>query len=310
MSIDCPLINESSDDDHHKNRRRSKNDNEGRTYKCDTCGKAYLSYPALYTHIKTKHDLSGNKGNKGRGRPKKDNCSPENTMRMLYNPLSFDYFKHPDRIGETPIEELESIFEEIFKEVFITIRNKNEHTLSHIRPYNNKDEYILFNKIIECYNVFNSYQSSANRTMNGTNFFLNNNNNLDENSKCDDIIAYYLFKVAKSAKSDCFKNVLKFVILFRECLNYIYKDASTKNSTNSTSAETNSANNNLFEYSAEFPAEDVPDISNEFILEFLQTNDQTMGYNKEEAIDLTQNLCQWLYDNNFTCSKLSLINNS
>ena len=35
-----------------------------------------------------------------------------------------------------------------------------------------------------------------------------------------------------------------------------------------------------------------------------------LGYNKEEAIDLTQNLCQWLYDNNFTCSKLSLINNS
>lgn len=32
-------------------RRRSKNDNEGRTYQCG-CGKSYLSYPALYTHIK------------------------------------------------------------------------------------------------------------------------------------------------------------------------------------------------------------------------------------------------------------------
>jgi hypothetical protein len=38
-----------------RNKRRSKNDNEGRTYQCG-CGKSYLSYPALYTHIKQKHD--------------------------------------------------------------------------------------------------------------------------------------------------------------------------------------------------------------------------------------------------------------
>ena len=34
-----------------KHKRRSKNDNEGRNYQCG-CGKSYLSYPALYTHIK------------------------------------------------------------------------------------------------------------------------------------------------------------------------------------------------------------------------------------------------------------------
>lgn len=34
-----------------RNKRRSKNDNEGRTFICG-CGKSYLSYPALYTHIK------------------------------------------------------------------------------------------------------------------------------------------------------------------------------------------------------------------------------------------------------------------
>ena len=66
----------------------------------------------------------------------------------------------------------------------------------------------------------------------------------------------------------------------------------------------------FIDFSEEFTCEDAPDISNEFILEFLQTDQMIMGYSKEEAIDLTQNLCQWLYDNNFTCSKLSLINNS
>lgn len=38
-----------------RNKRRSKNDNVGRTFVCG-CGKSYLSYPALYTHIKQKHN--------------------------------------------------------------------------------------------------------------------------------------------------------------------------------------------------------------------------------------------------------------
>ena len=127
------------------------------------------------------------------------------------------------------------------------------------------------------------------------------NNNLDENSKCDDVLAFYLFKVARNSKEECFEKVLQFVILFRECLNYMYKDTIV-----------NKTNDSIIhkDFSEEFTCEDAPDISNEFILEFLQTDQMIMGYSKEEAIDLTQNLCQWLYDNNFTCSKLSLINNS
>lgn len=38
-----------------KRARRTRKDEEGRDYFCP-CGKSYLSYPALYTHIKTKHD--------------------------------------------------------------------------------------------------------------------------------------------------------------------------------------------------------------------------------------------------------------
>ena len=60
-----------------KGKRRSKNDIEGRIFKCSHCDKTYLSYPALYTHIKTKHS-NQNDGNtpslhngRGRGRPKK-----------------------------------------------------------------------------------------------------------------------------------------------------------------------------------------------------------------------------------------------
>jgi hypothetical protein len=38
-----------------KGKRRSKKDSNGREFVC-SCGKTYLSYPALYTHMKTKHE--------------------------------------------------------------------------------------------------------------------------------------------------------------------------------------------------------------------------------------------------------------
>ena len=63
-----------------KKRRRTKNDVSGRDFKCG-CGKTYLSYPALYTHIKEKHNgnipdgsskpILNKQGN--RGRPKVSN---------------------------------------------------------------------------------------------------------------------------------------------------------------------------------------------------------------------------------------------
>ena len=71
-----------------RNKRRSKNDNVGRTFVCG-CGKSYLSYPALYTHIKQKHDGVPPTGTnsaqyhtgRGRGRPRKE--KPENNLGIV-----------------------------------------------------------------------------------------------------------------------------------------------------------------------------------------------------------------------------------
>lgn len=67
-----------------RGKRRSKRDVQGRTFKCG-CEKMYLSYPALYTHIKTKHDGIAPPGTetplavntRGRGRPRKGAMSGE-----------------------------------------------------------------------------------------------------------------------------------------------------------------------------------------------------------------------------------------
>lgn len=47
--------NQSKRETEKKRARRTRKDEDGRDYVC-SCGKSYLSYPALYTHIKTKHD--------------------------------------------------------------------------------------------------------------------------------------------------------------------------------------------------------------------------------------------------------------
>lgn len=67
-----------SRDHKSKTKRRSKNDHQGRDFLCG-CGKEYLSYPALYTHIKQKHKGETPSGTttsqhlpgRGRGRPRK-----------------------------------------------------------------------------------------------------------------------------------------------------------------------------------------------------------------------------------------------
>jgi len=76
-----------------KSKRRSKNDPEGRSYKCG-CGKMYLSYPALYTHVKTKHDGINPEGTnapqfkngRGRGRPRKIKDTTEPVKEHVSHP--------------------------------------------------------------------------------------------------------------------------------------------------------------------------------------------------------------------------------
>ena len=43
-----------SEDNNKKRKRRARAAGGDRNYACG-CGKAYLSYPALYTHVKNKH---------------------------------------------------------------------------------------------------------------------------------------------------------------------------------------------------------------------------------------------------------------
>lgn len=294
-------IDESHDDSKTRNRRRSKNDNDGRSHRCTACGKGYLSYPALYTHIKTKHETQGSNGNKGRGRPKKENSETE-SIKNLYSPSTFDYFKNPERNGETD-NDIRTLCKTVFEDLYTmsltmlckekysgaNLDNNNINLSTHFNNDSNEKVSMSTNeffRIIEkCKNMEN-YAFYVKMV-----HFFENPQSVDENAPCDDVFFSYLFKVSKLVRGQYFIIVLKFITLFREFVNLTYKKKSI----------------NGVPFTETTNPEDVPDISNEFIIDFLGTEDLLFGYSREEGIELTQNLCMWLYDNNYTCSKISLI---
>lgn len=184
-----------------------------------------------------------------------------------------DYFKSSDKFGE--VNNIQDILREAFEELMTD--NINFKFMEKTKNCQDYAEHNFIRSIL--------HNSRNNPTLDG------------EGSKCDEVFSEYLVKVSKIVNDNFFSKVVKFVFLFRECLNDMHKDDKD-------------LEENLY-YSECKNAEDAPDISNDFVTDYLDFNDnEKYGFAKEDAIDLTQNFCQWLYDNNFTCSKLSLINNN
>ena len=92
---DKNAVNDLSDENDDNNRkhlkRRSKKEIIGRNYICRMCNKSYLSYPALYTHYKQKHNTNNSSG-RGRGRPKKLSLEL-NQEKISYNPQNHTFFQ-------------------------------------------------------------------------------------------------------------------------------------------------------------------------------------------------------------------------
>ena len=255
-------------------KRRSKTDIEGRTFECKLCSKSYLSYPALYTHYKQKHNTNNSSG-RGRGRPKKE--ENEVQIKTKYNPLSSEFFTRSDRTGITNINEINDCVKNAFKILYENKENfKKENETNGIKIYNNVEEHDFLGK------------------------FLKNNHDfkreLKETEITDEVLIDYLNKMSKFCNAKYYTILIVFVTLFRENVNKINADKVDKKEFENK------------KYTEIMNAEDVPDLSNEFITEFLfpEGNEKDFGFTKEEAIDLTLNLCHWMYENNFTCSKLSL----
>ena len=257
-------------------KRRSKSEVEGRNHQCKFCKKSYLSYPALYTHCKLKHNTNNSSG-RGRGRPKKEQNENE-IEKSTYNPNNLSFFSKEERTGHIESSEINKCIEIAFKEIYSEEFKNKIKEMSDMKFYESVNDHPFLNRFLQ-----DVHDTSKNA--------------INEHEIADIVLIDYLNKMSMFCNENYYIKLIKFVTLFREHVN-IYNSRIDK------------VKYGEEEYTTKNDAEDVPDCSNEFITDFLhpEGSENNFGFSKEESIDLTQNLCYWMYENNFTCSKLSLIN--
>lgn len=199
-----------------KNKRRSKNDSQGRNYKCPQCDKSYLSYPALYTHKKQKHKNTQPAAKKSqkqvsqassskRGRPPK--------MAEKVDPTSERFFESEDKkysVNSMPYSQSNGM------------NAKTSHAAIMLELYQEclddfKRQKINFDNRI----FYNQLQPNLNPLYNVLEYVVQQDvENVKEVVKtCDDAFALYLKFVYKQASPELFKHVCKFIIIWREAFN-------------------------------------------------------------------------------------------
>ena len=275
-----------------KRHRRGKNEISERNYRCPDCDKCYLSGPALTTHRKTKHGYGTDGEKKNRGRPPKKDGQNDNAQT---NPLNkFNYFFIDDKRRPTSLDEdlnnkvintdvikefLQKIFNQCKNELFQKVVNVEESSFYKLFIENWDKENDL--PIKECFSAMSKQNEPSLKV---------NSYNLDE------LFFLYLKEFAGKTNKDYFWFMIKFIILFRECINKLRE--------NNVKKEDQSENNKL--YTQIYNAETVPEICNDFFVEFMEPY-QFFGLNKEELIELIQHFCYWLYSKQYTQSHLTLL---
>ena len=125
--------------------------------------------------------------------------------------------------------------------------------------------------------------------------------------KCDEIFAEYLGYIAQNVKEAYYKEALKFVLLYRECLNHYHSQLSEgkKKLPDILAMQPPAAikGESKTEFCLENNAEQVPDISNEFLAAYLPKT--KVEIKQEDSKELTYHLCCWLFLNTYTCSIVS-----
>jgi hypothetical protein len=139
-----------------------------------------------------------------------------------------------------------------------------------------------------------------------------NYDKLDEKDRADmyvdEIFSFYLYQLSRKVNEVFYRTVLTYVILFRECLNEI--GWNKKMESEDIKIESNpqyKADMDSKQYCLTNNAEHAPEICNEFVTVFMENKRGQCEISKPDQIDLTINLCHWLFENQFTCSKLTMI---
>ena len=267
-----------------KRHRRGKNEINDRNFRCPDCDKCYLSGPALTTHRKTKHGYGNNGEKRARGRPRKD-CLNENIPNDPQNKYLFFFSEEHRKCLDDNIinldvvkNDLRIIFKQCQQELFNEIDDVENYSFYQLIVENWEKE--IPDLIQECFIAINKIEDPLNKI---------------QSYNLDVILFTYLKEFYKNANLEYFWFMIKFIVLFRECVNRLRADLVKKDQQNKL-------------YSEIYNCENAPEVCNDFLLEFMEPYDY-FGMNKEELIELILHFCYWLNFKEYTHLNLSLLNN-
>lgn len=267
-----------------KNKRRSKKDQEGRNFRCEHCDKTYLSYPALYTHKKLKHpDKTG-----GESTPVRRIVKPTKPYDPEKNPTSLEYFTTPDKAGG-PIDPL-TYFYHVVKE-----------------DLEMEPKYFRLYSFLKVFSILDGFAEEDPETLIPKRDYDElTAQDREKSMSCDEVFALYLREVSRIVNPVAYKKVLKFIFLYRECINEYGWEKKVFYEEKDKTVEDLKLMSNYREYSICNNAEHLPEVANELITEIVDSRGRNFGLSRDECIDLARNFTHWLYVNGFTCSKLSV----
>ena len=274
-----------------KNKRRSKNDIQGRNYKCNECDKSYLSYPALYTHKKQKH----NGGMPIGKRLSKSNSVVSTTPRAGRPP------KPKDRIDARS--------DKYFDAEEYKASDEKADFLTNYREV--LDEFKLGKLSLDNKIFVTQLNSDINPLFQIMRELHDNNatsNDLkDKVYTSDYAFSYYLYHVCEKANPEFYKDICKFVVLYREAFNtygldklIIDDDPSDELKHHVTNLNKRLTDKSLSEI---VNSEYLPDVANDLFV-FYQFHYKKLGMNKETIKNHTLNFTSWLSKNDLTDAKV------
>ena len=187
--------------------------------------------------------------------------------KNLYDAKKPDFFNHEKRKGNTKKENINDCAKRAFN--FIYEQNREKANKIKMIIYNNIEEHPFLSRFIEEEHIEKF---------------------IDKDENIDNVLIYYLNQMSNICNENYYEKLIIFITLFREYINIFHKRIDNK------------------EYTTINNAIEVPNMGNDFINEFLfhDENEINFGIEIQEAIDLTTNLCSWMYTYDFTDIKIYL----
>ena len=239
---------------------------------------------SLKSHRKRLHNYGNSSSPKKRGRPKKDD--------KHYNRIDYkNFFNKKKREKINHDNENLIINLDIKKDDLIKFFNNYKNKL-----FNNDDklENYTFYKLI----INNWEKEEPNLEKESLSENNNDFNEVTEKVKktnLDGIFFLYLKDIFKKCNFDYFLFIIKVIFILREFINETRKNLVPKN---------NEVGKMTY-YSEIYNAEVIPSICNNF-LDYLSYNNY-FDLDRNELIDIVQQLCYWLYNNHYSKSYLVLL---